>query len=183
MENSNKQDDVVDFSLVLGGVLYKFYLKTGLVKKAFFLYKRRIFLICLFAWLPLLILAIFNGVVFGGVKVPFIYDIDAHVRFLISLALLLFAEVIAHDRLQVIVQQFLKCNIISLADRQQFSSIIASAMRLANSVAVEIFLIIFVIIAGHWISEKYFPFGVSTWYASKVNDGATYTHGLLVCFC
>ena len=170
MDKSNKQDDFVDFSLVLGGLLYKFYLKTGLVKKPLFLYKRRILFICLFAWLPLLILAIFNGVAFGGVKVPFIYDIDVHVRFLISLALLLLAEIIAHERLQVIVQQFLKCNIISLSNRQQFYSIIASTMRLANSVVVEVFLIVFVITAGYWISEKYFPFGVSTWYTFKVND-------------
>ncbi len=168
MEKSSKQDDF-DFSLVSGGLLYKFYLKTGLVKKPLFLYKRRILAVCLFAWLPLFILAIFNSVAFSGVKVPFVYDIDAHVRFLISLALLLFAEVIAHDRLQEIVQQFLKCHVISLADRQQFYSVIASATRLANSVAVEVFLILLVFTAGHWISGKYYPLGVSTWYTSQVN--------------
>jgi hypothetical protein len=169
MEKPNKQDDV-DFSLVLGGLLYKFYLKTGLVKRPLLLYKRRILVTCLFAWLPLFILAIFTGVAFGGVKLPFIYDIDVHVRFLISLALLLFAEVIAHEQLKVIVQQFLKCNIISPANRQQFYSIIHSTKRLANSVVVEVFLILFVVSVGHLISEKYFPFGVSTWYTSKVNN-------------
>ena len=117
----------------------------------------------------------FNGVAFSGVKVPFIYDIDAHVRFLISLALLLFAEIIAHERLQIIVRQFLKCNIISLADRQKFYSIIASTMRLANSVVIEVFLIVFVISAGHWISKKYFPFDASTWYTFKVNDAMKLT--------
>lgn len=170
MDKTSKLDDPVDFSLVSGGPLYQFYLWTGLAKKPLLLYKRRILVICLFAWLPLLILSIFNGVAFSGVKVPFIYEIDVHVRFLISLALLIFAEVIAHERLQLLVQQFLKCNIISLNDRQQFNSIIASTMRLTNSVMVEIFLIIFVLTAGHLISENYFPFGVSTWYASKVND-------------
>ncbi len=175
MDKSNKQDNSVDFSLVLGGLLYQFYLKTGLVKKPLFLYKRRILSICLLVWLPLLILSIFSGVAFGGVKVPFIYDIDVHVRFLISLALLLFAEIIAHERLQLIVQQLLKCNIISLADRQRFYSIIASAMRFANSVAVEVFLIVFVITAGHWISERYFPLDASTWYTSKVNGAVQLT--------
>lgn len=175
MDKSSKQGAFADFSLVLGGLFYKFCLRARLAKKPLFLYKRRILLICLFAWLPLLILAIFNGVAFGGVKVPFICDIDAHVRFLISLALLLYAEVIAHERLQVIVQQFLKCNIISLNDRKRFNSIITSATRFANFVPVEIFLIVFVIAAGHWISEKYFPFSASTWYASKVNGIVQYT--------
>ena len=101
MDKSSKQDDPVDFSLVSGGLLYRFYLWTGLAKKPLLLFKRRILAICLFAWLPLLILTVFTGVAFGGVKVPFIYDIDVHVRFLISLALLIYAEVIAHDRLLI----------------------------------------------------------------------------------
>jgi len=169
MDKLSKLDHPVDFSLGSGGPLYQFYLWTGLAKKPLFLYKRRILVICLLAWLPLLILSIFSGVAFTNAKVPFIYDIDVHVRFFISLALLIYAEVIANNRLQTIVQQFLKCNIISPHDKQKFNDIIASAMRLKNSAIVEILLIIFVIFAGHLISQAYFPFSVSTWYALKVN--------------
>lgn len=169
MNKKINQNNDINFSLVLGGLFNKLFIKNRL-DNAFFLYKRQILLICMFAWLPLLILAIFNGVAIGGVAVPFIYDIDVHVRFLISLPLLFFAEVIVHDRLQVIVQQFLNCNIISATNKPQFKSIIASAIRLSNSVGMEVFIIFFVITAGRWISEKYFPFGASTWYVSKEND-------------
>ena len=47
-------DEPADFSLVLGGPLYQFYLRTGLVKPPLNLYKRRIVGISQFAWLPLL---------------------------------------------------------------------------------------------------------------------------------
>lgn len=169
MDKPGKSVQPIDFSLGSGGPLYQFYLWIGLARKPYFLFKRRILVICLFAWLPLFILSIFSGVAFKNVRVPFIFDIDVHVRFFISLALLIYAEVIANERLQTLVQHFLKCNIISPDDRLKFDSIIASAMRLTNSVVVEVLLIVFVIAAGHLISEEYFPFSVSTWYVLKIN--------------
>jgi hypothetical protein len=175
MDKSNKLENTVDFSLGQGGLLYKFYLWAGLVKKPLFLYKRRVIAVCLFAWLPMFILAMLNGVAFSGVDIPFISDISVHMRFLVSLALLIYAEVIAQERLPVIAQQFLKCDIISSDNRQKFNSIIASAMRLTNSLSAEIFLIIFVITAGHWISKEYSPSGVSTWYMTIVDGNSHLT--------
>lgn len=175
MSEQNKLDDSVDFSLGLGGPLYHIYLRTGLAEKPLLLCKRRMFILSLFAWLPLFILAMIGGVAFSGVKVPFIYDVDVHVRFLISLPLLVYAELIAHVRLRIIVQQFLKCNIIGLNDRQRFHAIIASAGRLANSSVVEICIIIFVITAGHWISEKSFPLDGSVWHTKKTSDMMQFT--------
>lgn len=160
---AGNQEDTVDFSLVLGGPLYKFYLYTKLASKPLQLCKRRMIAICVFVWLPLLVLAIF-----GGVKVPFMDDINVHMRFLISLPLLIYAEVIVHERLQMIVRQFLTCDIIAPKDRPKFHASIKAVMRSTNSTITEIILLIFVITAGHWISNKYFPLNVSSWYASNV---------------
>jgi len=50
----------------------------------------------LFTWLPLLLLSVLAGESVGGaIKVPFIYDVDVHVRFLVALPLLLVAELVA----------------------------------------------------------------------------------------
>jgi hypothetical protein len=47
------------------------------------LLRRRILVIALFAWLPLLVLSVVEGHAWGGgVKMPFLYDVDTHVRFL-----------------------------------------------------------------------------------------------------
>ncbi|MDX1902455.1 MAG: hypothetical protein SFW66_10745 [Gammaproteobacteria bacterium] len=166
---NNKQVNPEDFSLAVGGPLYRLCLLVGLLKKPLLLYKRRIIFISLLAWLPLFLLAAFGGVAFGGVKVPFIYDIDVHVRFIIALSLLIYAEVIAHDRIHVVVEQFLKTNIISANDRQKFQHIIASAVRLRDSVVAEIVLIVLVYTVGHWISREYLTLDVSNWYLSKIN--------------
>ncbi len=167
--DKSKSKTLINFSLAQGGPLYHFYLWSGLAKKPLLLYKRRMIIVCLFAWLPLLILTMLNGLAFNGVKVPFIYDIDVHVRFLLSLALLIYAEFIADERLQDIVQEFLNCNIISSENKKKFQAIVASANRLTNSVVVEIVFLVFVIIVGNWISKEYFPINVATWYASSIN--------------
>ncbi len=169
MNNKDVNLDETDFSLVLGGPLYQFYLRTRLLKPPLNLVKRRIVAISLFAWLPLLILTLIGGVAFKGVSVPFFFDIETHVKFLGSLALLVAAEVIVHQRIKIIVSQFLKCNIISSKDRSRFDSIVASTIRLRNSITVELLLIVFVFTVGHWIWTQYTSLHVATWYAIPIN--------------
>lgn len=172
---NDNQDKIANFSPMLGGPLYQFYLWTGLVKKPLLLYKRRIIIISLFAWLPLFILTLLNHTAFSHVDVPFIYDIDVHMRFLISLPLLIYAEVMAHEWLKAIVKQFLVTNIITEHNRQKYNAMIASSMRLTNSMVVESVLLFFVIVVGHSISNKYFPLHISSWYATNINGVSTLT--------
>ena len=57
------------------------------------LVRRRIVVISCIAWLPLLLLSVFAGHGAGdAVKVPFLYDLEAHVRFLVALPILIAAE-------------------------------------------------------------------------------------------
>lgn len=163
---SNKQTE--DFSLVLGGPLYQLYLRTFLVKPPLDLYPRRIIVISLLAWLPLLILSILNGTAFGGVELPFIYDIEIHVRFLIALALFVAAELIVHLRLRVLVNQFLERNIITAEYLPRFNKIISNCMRLRNSIVIELFLIVVVFTFGQYVWRHYLQHGVATWYAVPV---------------
>lgn len=166
MSNSHKPlNESVDFSLVLGGPLYQIFLRTHLAKPPLDLFKRRIIFITLFTWLPLLLLSIISGVAFSGVKIPFIFDIETHVRFLGALGLFIVAELFVHQRIQFIVVQFLERDIIATEDRSRFHDIISSAMRLRNSVIVELLLIVFVITLGRLIWKEYTIQGVATWYA------------------
>ena len=75
-----------DFSLVLGGPLYQLFRRAHLTGSALELLRRRIVFISLFAWLPLLILSIAEGHAWGReVAMPFLHDVDVHVRFLVAL--------------------------------------------------------------------------------------------------
>jgi hypothetical protein len=71
MNNIHNPNEPPDFSLVLGGPLYQFLVRSRLATPALDLAHRRIIFISMFAWLPLL------------------YDIEMHARFLVALPLLI----------------------------------------------------------------------------------------------
>src|SRR5205809_291987 len=106
--------DASDFSMVLGGPLYQLFRRAHMVGTAMELLTRRIVALALIAWLPLLLLAILAGRAWGGVDVPFLRDFDVHVRFLVSLPLLIYAEVLVHERFRPVIKQFSERNIIPL---------------------------------------------------------------------
>ncbi len=165
MSQDRHKYDSKDFSLVLGGPLYQLYMRTFLLTPPLNHYKTRIIFISLLTWLPLLILSSISGTAFSGVKVPFFYDIEIHVRFLGSLALMIAAELVVHQRIQVIVKEFIDRNIIATQDLHKFNAIINKAMHLRNSYIVEICLIILVFGFGKWIWKEYMTLNVATWFA------------------
>jgi hypothetical protein len=157
-----------DFSLALGGPLYQLYLRTRLARPGLELVYRRIIVISLICWLPLFLLSLMAGHAFGGVSVPFLFDLGVYARFLVALPLLIGAELFVHRRMGAIVQQFLQRDIITQQERARFDDIVASTVRLRNSVFVELALALFVVTAGRWVWGQGLTFGVSTWYAVKV---------------
>lgn len=136
---------------------------------------RRILVISLAAWLPLLMLTLLSGRAVGGVGVPFILDLATHTRFLLSLPILVAAEVVVHRRIKGVVRQFLDRGIISPDSQPRFENIIASAMRLRNSVFAEVLLLAAVIIGGKWIGTRYVQMAVPTWYAGPIDGGTQLT--------
>src|SRR4051812_42048845 len=155
----------VDFSLVLGGPLYQLLVRAHVTREPMGLLRRRVIVISLLTWLPLLILAVISGRAWGGVKVPFLYDIDAHVRFLVSLPLLILAEVLVHLRFRPLVLQFLERDIVTAEERPRFERIVESSRQLRNSIWIEVCLILLVIIAGPHFWRSQAAIHTSTWYA------------------
>jgi hypothetical protein len=155
-----------DLSLVLGGPLFQIYRRARLCGDSLELLHRRILVITLFAWLPLLLLSVLEGRALGGpVKIAFLRDIEAHVRFLIALPVLIAAEVVVHNRLAPLVRQFVKGHIVVTEDLPKFDSAVKSALRTRNSVALEISLLVLVYTLGVWIWRSQIALGSATWYA------------------
>jgi AcrR family transcriptional regulator len=162
-----------DFSLVLGGPLFQLLRRTHLAGDALELLRQRILLIPLIAWLPLLMLSLVEGEALGGrAAVPFLLDIEVHVRFLIALPLLIVAELVVHQRMRFVVRQFLERNLIPQNALPRFENAIASAFRLRNSVLAEVLLIGFVYVVGILIIWRhYVALSTDTWYAVPTIDG------------
>jgi len=170
-----------DFSLVLGGPLYQLYLRTGLARPALELLVRRIVGISLICWLPLLLLSALEGRLTGGVRVPFLLDPEVHVRFLFALPLLIASEVLVHKRMRQVVEQFTKRDLIAPGDRARFHEILESAMRLRNSVTVELALLVLVSTFGYWFWRNMVTLNVSSWYALPFGSGIRLT-GAGLCY-
>ncbi|MDM0105421.1 hypothetical protein QTH97_10790 [Variovorax sp. J22R24] len=159
-------DESADFSLFLGGPLHQLWRRTRLSGNALEMLHRRVFWIVLFAWAPLLLLSITEGQAWGrSVDMPFLRDIETHVRLLVALPLLVAAELIVHRRMRLVTSQFLEHGLIPDAARPQFDEAVTSAMRLRNSVAAEVLLIAIVYTAGllfTWRAQL--ELGVSSWH-------------------
>jgi len=166
--------DAEDFSLVLGGPLFQLLRRARLSDDAMMLVRRRIIAIAFLAWLPLLLLSALEGRALGGsAAVPFLLDVEVHIRFLVALPLLVIAELVVHQRMRPIVQTFLDRNLIPEDAMDRFDAAIRSAFRLRNSVLVEILLIAVVYGVGVLIIWRQFTaLDASTWYATPSSGGS-----------
>jgi hypothetical protein len=166
--------EAADFSLVLGGPLYQLLRRTSLAGDALQLTHRRIIVLALLAWAPLLLLSIAEGRAWvDSVQLPFIHDIETHVRLLVTIPLLILAELIIHQRIRPVVEQFLERGLITDAARARFDAAIASAMRLRNSITAEVLLIVFIYVLELgflWRAETALDvkLNVTSWYGTPV---------------
>src|SRR5882757_2541415 len=127
-----------EFLLVSGGPLFQLYRRAHLSGDSLEWLRRRVLVITLFAWLPLLLLSVFDGhLLGGGFKIPFLYDIEAHVRFLIALPVLIVAEVIVNRRIADSVRRFVERRIVISEEVPRFNAAVEAALRGRNSVVVE----------------------------------------------
>jgi hypothetical protein len=162
-----------DFSLVLGGPLFQLLRRSHLSGDTLELFQQRILVITLLAWLPLLVLSVVEGRALGGsVAVPFLLDVEANLRFLVALPLLIISELVVHQRMRFVVRQFLERDLIPESGLTRFKSAIASAFRLRNSVLAEVLLIAFVYVVGVMLFwRQYLALATATWYAMPTADG------------
>ncbi len=163
-----------DFSLVLGGPLFQLLRRAHLANDALMMVRQRVIVITLIAWLPLLLLSTLEGrVLGGGAAVPFLFDFEVHVRYLVALPLLIIAELVVHRRMRPLVQQFLERNLIPASAMTRFEAAIVSAFRLRNSALAELLLIAFVYGVGVLVIwRQYMALDAATWYATPSAEGA-----------
>ena len=176
MNHSSFSKQADDFSLVLGGPLFQLFIRARLSTDTLGLVKRRLIFFSLFTWLPLLVLSVLAGEALGGaIKVPFFYDVDVHVRFLLALPLLLVAELVVHQRIRLTIKQFIEREIVPARSLPAFEAIIGSAMRLRNSVMIEVLLIVMVLTATHYLWANQMTLESATWYAAIVDGHRQYS--------
>jgi hypothetical protein len=168
MDTTNNSEKPSDFSLISGGPLFQLLRRAHLSGDALELLYRRILVVSLVTWLPLLCLSVLDGHALGAaVKIPFLYDIETHVRFLVALPALIACELIVHLRIGPAVRQFEERGIVVKEEIPKFNTNIGSAMRMRNSVVLEAALLILAYSIGSWTWLIHIAPGAATWYAMK----------------
>jgi hypothetical protein len=155
-----------DFSLVLGGPLYQMFRRTHLTGPALELLRRRVIFFWLLCWVPLAVLSLAEGHFLGGARFSFLRDVETQVRFLISLPVLILAEVVVHRRLRPVVKRFIERRIVSREEIREFYAMVDSTIRMRNSVIAEIVLLVLVFTGGIWIWRSEVALDVASWYAA-----------------
>lgn len=123
--------------------------------------------ISMVAWLPLLLLTALQGQLLNSSDtVPFLFDVEVHVRLLLALPLLLIAETLVHQRMGPFAQQFIERHLVPARAMAQFESALASTYRLRDSWLAEVLLLALVYGVGVLIVwRQYVSLDIATWYA------------------
>jgi hypothetical protein len=156
-----------DFSLVLGGPLYQLLRRTRLSGTGLELLRRRVLVLAGVTWLPLVLLAAADGRALDGSVIPFLYDVEVHVRYLVALPILVATEVLVHRRIRLVVARFAEEGIVLPDDLPAFQQAIAATLRARDSVTAEAVLLVAIYTIGLWLSwEQIALLGAPSWYAT-----------------
>lgn len=154
-----------DFSLVLGGPLYRLYRRWHLAGDLLEHPVRRVVVITAIAWLPLLLLSIGDRLEGHAVQVSFPADAEVQAKFLVALPVLILAELVVHWRLTPVVRRFVERRIVTAEDVPRFDRAITLAVRMRNSVLAELALLVLVYTLGVLLWGSRIPIESATWYA------------------
>jgi hypothetical protein len=165
MSQADLHEEPHEFSLVLGGPLFQLLRKAHLEGDHLELLYRRLIIISGIAWLPLLLLVTLRSSEGSTAWLSFLHDVEVHARFLIALPVLVGAELIVHSRIRPVVRRFVERRIVLPQDLFRFDSAIQSAIRLRNSIPVELGLLLIVYTFGLWLWQNRVPILAPTWYA------------------
>ena len=124
-------------------------------------------------WLPLFALSCTEGLFVGRVKIPFSYDIAAHVRFLFALPVLVLAEIPIGRRLRAVAGLMLTSGLVRPEDAGKFQKIFIDSLQLRDSRLAEILIVLAVYISTYTtIFETSFQSG-NTWFRPTPQAGLT----------
>jgi hypothetical protein len=169
MKNNQPEylQELQDFSLVLGGPIYQLFRKSHISGDGLEHLYRRLIVITLIAWLPLLILTAAASEAGGVHRLSFLRDVEVHARFLVALPVLIGAELLVHLRIRPVVRRFLDRRLILPEDMPRFYDAIESAVDIRNSVLAEAVLLLVVYTVGLWVWNNRISVNTATWYMNS----------------
>jgi hypothetical protein len=165
---------VVDnFSLVRGGSLYslqqRLKLAPGDRQRAW----KRILIAVSITWLPLFLLSLSNGVLWSNrVQVPFLLDFATNIRLLVTLPLLIYAQLVVDRRTNQAVRHFVDSGLVTDDMLPSYDAVINRTVRLRDSRTAKVTLVILAFGPSMFMSNgAIHAIGASTWQGALTQSG------------
>lgn len=155
------------FSIVVGGPVYDFMLRIGLVRLGLPNVKRRIVAFLTIAWLPLLLLSTKDGLAIGDrVRIPLLLDCSTYGRLLLALPLLLLAEVVIDPAIRSAVDEFVDEGIVHEKELSAFEEVLHWVQRWRDSTIAEMILLALAFLPTFLFQHEWRPGAVSSWHST-----------------
>jgi hypothetical protein len=122
-------------------------------------------------WLPLLVFSSIEGLALGGARIPFLYDLAAHARFLVAVPILVLAEIPIGRRLQNAAKRFLDMGLVRDEERKRFASCIVDSMRFCDWRLAELTVLALAYITTYAAISKASLQSGSTWFEPSSTAG------------
>ena len=165
-----------DFSVVMGGPIYDFLLRTGLLRCGLPNALYRIIALIIFTWFPLLILSVKDGLAVGHqVKVPFLYDFSMYGRYLFALPLFILAEIVIDPSIQRSVEEFVDSKIVQDKELPRFEEVLHQTRRLRDSAIPELLLLMLAFVPVYLLGSEW---GMSATSLSATSSWHTIAHDI-----
>jgi len=158
---------VRDFSIIVGGPVYDFLQRLGLVRFALPNVLRRIAAVVAATWLPLLLLSLKDGVALGHeVSIPFLFDVSMYGRFLLALPLLLLGEIMIDPAIRLALAEFIDAGLIPNQEMPEFENILQRMLRLRNAWIPEVILLALAFFPVFLFQHEWSAGAVSSWHTT-----------------
>lgn len=156
-----------DFSIVVGGPVYDFFLRIGLIRRGLPNVRPRIIAFVAIAWLPLLVLSIKDGLAIGDrVSIPLLLDFSTYGRLMLALPLLLLAEVVIDPAIRSAAEEFVEEGIVPEKDLPAFEEVLHWVQRWRDSAIPELVLIALAFFPMFLFQHEWKPGLVTSWHST-----------------
>jgi hypothetical protein len=171
MQNRNREvrdtgSSVVDgFSIVQGGPMYRFQVFMRMATPGRPQVLRRMLYLVLLTWLPLLIFSWIQGVAVGGrVTIPFLHDYIVNVRLLVTLPILIAAEIVIDPKLRHAAKHFVNSGLVLPAEIAAYEEVIRKTEKLRDATWLAVVAAVVAFGPSIWLGGEDILSGRSTWH-------------------
>jgi hypothetical protein len=163
------------FSLLQGGPIYRFQVLAHLALPDRWQVVRRAFILVLLTWLPLFTLSWIQGQALGTHDgMTFLDDYAVNIRFLITLPLLIVAEMVIDPRLRQAVQYFLTSGLVTGTELPAFEESIRKINRLRDAwLSTSIIIVAALVPAFLLLGKEMTGSGAQSWHVLRLPAGNT----------